>query len=194
MQDGFGHGPGCSVRLLSNDRLADHQAYESALVFRLPEPITAFMNDLRTRYPLRAPAADQLSPHVTVVYLGVMPAPSLRALKTYLQPHLDGMTAEVAISGFGTFGVAPAPRNWHLTLASAAPLAAVRARLSAICMAVGWRPPPSQYGLAFTPHLTIWDRFTGALPERVEASLPGQPFRLADLIHIGRGATEVANV
>lgn len=190
----FGHHADCAVRVLDPATLEEGRTYESALVFRLPDAVSRYVDWLRAENPRIAPVDHQLVPHVTMVYLGTMEGRAVQALHRHVAPHLEGHSVLVSITGFGLFDLGPDKRTWHLAVAPVEPLAAIKAQLQQTCSEIRWQPLRSYYPGGFVPHITIWDKFDGSVPAVDAVTIPRGAFLLSELVHVGRPVGDRADV
>jgi 2'-5' RNA ligase len=131
--------------------------YESALVLGLPGPLAEAVEDLRARLAWEAPAEHQLTPHLTVLFLGRMPGSRLLELHHVLS-GLRPVEAGIGLGGLETFGSGSTVTNLHLRVTGDAAVRALHERALESCRAAGWEPQTRYLGGAYVPHITVFDQ------------------------------------
>ncbi|XYI01399.1 2'-5' RNA ligase family protein [Sorangium sp. So ce1128] len=170
------------------DRLIDEGVYVSALVLGMPVAVAELVQSLRRTIPIQAPPEHQLDPHLTVLYLGIMPSPQLELLRRSLLA-LRPVGLDVNLGGIGTFAAAGRITNVHLRVEECAAIRELHWRALDICRAHAWPPQTPYAGNGYVPHVTILDCIdvpaADFMPPPVSALLPVHAW-LDDLHLIGR--------
>lgn len=131
--------------------------YEAALVFGLPQPVAAAVKCLRIQLAWEAPGEYQLTPHITVLFLGRIEGARLLDLHRALS-WLRPVEIEVKIGGFGTFVSGSKVTNLHLRVLAGTAIRNLHHRALETCRAVGWEPQTPYLGDRYEPHISIFDR------------------------------------
>jgi 2'-5' RNA ligase len=182
----FGSDPACPVHRVSTELLQSLHELECAIVFQVPEPIVQLVTCLREQLPADASRREQLTPHVTMVHLGVQDADSISKLSTAL---LCSFNLDACFDGYGLFQTTNGLQNLHVRLAPQSSFAAAQHVLISATAGLRTERLSKYVGKDFVPHITLWDQLApdswltriADLPD-----LPKQAFRLSELILIGR--------
>lgn len=142
--------------------LKSEMLYESALALHVTPDVADVIHDLRRRITVSALAVEQMTPHVTVLFLGRMKGELLLKLHRAFEVVV-GSSVEARLMHISTFDLGGDYVNAHIQLQSAA-LLELHEKARQVCARHDWNPQTKYVGSRYVPHLTIYDRVVLSTP------------------------------
>lgn len=149
--------------------------YEVAWVAPIGGVARDIIEDIRKKSSIPRPREHQLRPHLTILFLGALPASSLAEVL----PALEASAGDVpgfCLEEWGAFTIDGRVVNLHLRASPRAPLVALHRRAFGVARNLGWSNPSEFTGDRYVPHVSVFDRVDlDAAPSFPPVSLSAPP-------------------
>jgi 2'-5' RNA ligase len=150
--------PSAKAGKLDLRRLQPSESYECALAYDVSPALRSAVWSLRRGLELPAPPEFQLTPHITLLYVGRLEGRSLLALDAVfrsIEPSRATVTVGGRLSAFSTGGSVV---NVHLPVWPARVVRAEHRRVLRAFTAQGFAPQTPYVEERYVPHVSVVDR------------------------------------
>lgn len=160
--------------------------YESALVLPLDHSSCENVNALRRAHAFGAPPWKQLTPHLTLLFIGSVSGAALLKVLGALSPMRALGSTAAYLDAVGWFDTEPYLGNAHLLPSARQPFHAMHMAAERYAEETGWSRVTPWSGDAFCPHVTIWEDVPRLAFEHLSSAVTAIDALLGPPIVIGR--------
>lgn len=132
--------------------------WECAVVYTLSVDCSAYVESLRGELSFPAPDEFQLMPHLTLLYVGLVPGSLLLRLARKLAISSLGDVQVETGPSIGTFPSTGRISNVHLSVVQEQAVRAVHSKVFHSFRDEGWIPQTDTVLDRYVPHISIFDR------------------------------------
>lgn len=161
-------------------------SYESALVLPLDPSSCDKVNALRRAHVFDATPSKQLTPHLTLLFIGSVSGVALSNLLGALNPMQELGFTTACLDAVGWFDTQPDLGNAHLLPSAQQPFHAMHMTAERYAEETGWSRVTPWSDDAYCPHVTIWQDVPRLAFERLSDAVCAIDALLEPPIVIGR--------